>query len=62
LEATILRIQSAGSIVRLEIRTSEGQVLTAEISQERFATMDVKVGSNIFVRPRHIRVFANGQV
>ena len=61
LEATILRIQSAGSVVRLEMRTSEGQVLSAEISQERFNSMEVQTGSNIFVRPRHIRVFANGQ-
>jgi hypothetical protein len=33
-------------------------MLTAELSQERFGTMDLQPGKSVFVRPRHIRVFA----
>jgi len=58
LEATIRRIHSAGPVVRVELVTSEGQHLASEISQERFATMDLRPHGKVYVRPRHIRVFA----
>jgi sulfate transport system ATP-binding protein len=58
LEAMVVRVQSAGSLVRVELRTSDGQVLAAEVSQERFGTMHIEVGSTVYVRPRHIRVFS----
>jgi len=55
--AEVVRLHSAGPIVRVGLKTSTGQSLTAELSQERFATMAIQVGSAVFVRPRHIRVF-----
>jgi sulfate transport system ATP-binding protein len=58
IEAAVERIRSAGSSVRLELRTDTGQALAAEISQERFAGMHLRPGSTVYVRPRHIRVFA----
>lgn len=58
LEATVERVQSAGPLVRVELRTLDGQHLAAEISQERFATMRLETGGQVYVRPRHIRVFA----
>ncbi len=58
LEAQVVRIQSAGPLVRLELRTGDGQELAAEISQARFATMHLECGSTVYVRPRHIRVFS----
>ena len=58
LEAQVVRIQSAGPLVRLELRTGDGQELAAEISQERFGTMNLECGSTVYVRPRHIRVFS----
>ncbi len=61
IEATIERINSAGASVRLELRTDKGQALAAEISQERFGGMQLRVGSTVYVRPRHIRVFAAEQ-
>jgi sulfate transport system ATP-binding protein len=59
LPAEVIRLQSAGAIVRLELRTDDHQALAAELSQERFATMKLDVGSKVYVRPRHIRVFAS---
>ncbi len=58
IQATILRIHSAGPSVRVELRTSAGQTLTAELSQERFGTMHLEPGASVYVRPRHIRVFS----
>jgi len=58
LEADVLRVQSAGPVVRVELKTSDGQMLAAELSQERFDTMHLEIGSKVFVRPRHIRVFS----
>jgi sulfate transport system ATP-binding protein len=58
LEANVVRLQSAGPLVRVELRTSDGQSLSAELSQERFGTMNLSIGSKVYVRPRHIRVFA----
>ena len=57
IEATVARIHAAGSSVRLELRTDKGQMLAAEISQERFDGMHLRVGGTVYVRPRHIRVF-----
>lgn len=60
LEAQVLRIQSAGPMVRVELRTDDGQELVAELSQERFGTMHLETGGKVYVRPRHIRVFSSG--
>ena len=60
LEATVVRIQSAGPLVRVELRTDDGQQLAAELSQERFGTMQLEAGGKVYVRPRHIRVFSGG--
>ncbi len=57
--AEVVRVHSAGPVVRLELLTATGQSLTAELSQERFGTMNLQVGSNVYVRPRHIRVFTS---
>jgi len=56
--ARVLRVHSAGPSVRVELRTSAGQSLVAELSQERFGTMHLEPGVSVFVRPRHIRVFS----
>lgn len=58
LQASVTRIQAAGPVVRVELRMEDGQELAAELSQERFGTMHLSVGSRVNVRPRHIRVFA----
>lgn len=62
MEAKVVRVHSAGPLVRVDLLTSANQRLTSEISQERFATMNLQQESRVYVRPRHIRVFAsNGQ-
>jgi sulfate transport system ATP-binding protein len=58
LTAEVIRVQSAGPVVRIELRTDQEQVLSAELSQERFSSMNLSAGSTVYVRPRHIRVFS----
>lgn len=57
--AEVLWVHSAGATVRVDLRTSAGQTLVAELSQERFLTMHLEPGRRVFVRPRHIRVFGD---
>ncbi len=58
LNAQVVRIQSAGPLVRVELITEDNQEIVAELSQERFGTMHLEPGGSVFVRPRHIRVFS----
>ncbi len=60
--AEVLRVHSAGPSVRVELKTSAGQSLVAELSQERFGTMHLAPGTSVYVRPRHIRVFSDPAV
>lgn len=55
--ADVERVHSAGAMVRVEMLTAAGQRLVAELSQERFASMQLEVGAKVFVRPRHVRIF-----
>ena len=55
--ALIVRIQSAGPTVRLELEAQPGRTIHAELSHERFAELSVGVGAEVFVSPRIARVF-----
>jgi sulfate transport system ATP-binding protein len=57
--ATILRLQSAGPTVRVELRAEFGEMLLAEISQERYRALALCEGRTVVVAPRHITVFAD---
>ncbi|MCD4748578.1 MAG: sulfate ABC transporter ATP-binding protein [Thermoanaerobaculales bacterium] len=59
IEARVVRVHSAGPLVRVELLTSANQRLISEISQERFVTMNLQPDSKVYIRPRHIRVFAD---
>ncbi len=61
LKARVERIQSAGPLVRIELLAEGDQRLIAEVSQERFVTMSLHPGGGVYVRPRHIRVFASAR-
>ena len=57
LRARIERIHSAGPTVKVELST-EGGPAQAEISQEQYEALHLRRGEDVFVRPRHKRVFA----
>jgi len=57
--ASIRYIGSAGPVVRLELtRLDNGSLLDAEITRERYRELDLKIGDQVEVTPRNLRVFA----
>ena len=57
--ASIRYIGSAGPVVRLELaRLDNGGLLDAEITRERYRELDLKIGDQVDLTPRNLRVFA----
>ncbi len=59
LQAVVTRIHSAGPNVRLELRAASGEPLCAELTQERFRSLNLSVGNTVYVTPRDVTVFAD---
>ncbi|NUQ61572.1 MAG: sulfate ABC transporter ATP-binding protein [Pirellulales bacterium] len=57
LRARVVRIQSAGPLVKIELASESGQEVQLEMSHERFREEPVAVGNDVFVSPRDLRVF-----
>jgi sulfate transport system ATP-binding protein len=61
-EATVKFISSLGSIVRLELQTEDGaEYINAELTRQKYLSLDIKVGSKVFVEPKNIQIFLNAQ-
>ncbi len=56
--AVIKRVHSAGPNVRMELRAGSGELLQAEIPQDRYRALGVGVESQVFVSPRTMKVFS----
>jgi sulfate transport system ATP-binding protein len=61
LEGTIVRIHAAAPQVKIEVLSTAGESIHVESSQERYRAQGWSVGQRVYVRPREIRVFGNGQ-
>jgi sulfate/thiosulfate transport system ATP-binding protein len=59
--AVIMRVHSAGSNVRMELRTESGELLQAEMPPDRYRALEIGVASQVFVSPRTMKVFSQGQ-
>jgi sulfate transport system ATP-binding protein len=59
--ATVLLIHSAGPNVRLELAAESGERLFAELPQESFRAQGIAPGSQVFVTPHNVHVFAGGE-
>ena len=57
--ATVVRINSAGASVHLELEAASGECLAAELSHERFRMLGIEPGSVVYVTPRTIRIFGD---
>ena len=57
LRATVQRVHAAGPSVKVELVTQGGELLQAELSQERYKRLGLERGQEVFVRPRSPRVF-----
>ncbi len=61
LEGTIVRIHAAAPQVKIELLSTAGEPIHVETTQERYRGQGWSVGQRVYVRPREIKVFANGQ-
>jgi sulfate transport system ATP-binding protein len=62
LSARIVRIQSAGPNVKIELMTADGTLLNVEISHERSQELILLEGQEVFVTPKQARIFSNDYV
>jgi len=62
LRATVVRIQSAGPVVKLELRTEDGQLIQVEVSHEQSRRLDVHQNDVVYVRPKQSRVYVDDYV
>jgi sulfate/thiosulfate transport system ATP-binding protein len=61
IEASVSRIQRVGPLVHLElIRRDTGDLIEVELSKERYWEMQIKEGERVFVTPRKLKVFVQG--
>ena len=57
LGARIVRVQSAGSVVKLELLADGAQTLHVELTHTRFRELSLAPGQRVFVVPREAKVF-----
>jgi sulfate transport system ATP-binding protein len=59
MRARIVRVQSAGPVVKVELVSDTDQVVFAEMSHERFCQEPYSVGDEVLVAPRASRLFVD---
>lgn len=55
--ATVLRVNAAGAVARLDLQLPDGGLITAELPQDRFARLATGTGERVYVTPRRVHVF-----
>jgi sulfate/thiosulfate transport system ATP-binding protein len=53
----VIRITPLGASVRLDIELAEGNMVRVELTRQRYAAIEPRVGDSIFVAPRDLKVF-----
>jgi sulfate transport system ATP-binding protein len=59
LRARVRHINAAGPQVKVELESEAGEAIHAELSQERYETLNISAHSIVYVVPRRIKVFAD---
>ena len=61
IEAIVRHIQRVGPLVHLELtRGDTGDLIEVELSKERYREMQLKEGERVFITPRKLKVFVQG--
>jgi len=61
-EAVVSYIHAIGPLVRLELqRADQTELIEAELTRERFRELNLSEGERVFICPRNVRVFLEGQ-
>ncbi len=53
----VARIQSAGSVVRVELLGDQSQSISVEMTHDRYRELAMETGDDVFVRVRDARIF-----
>jgi molybdopterin-binding protein len=59
--ARIVRIQSAGPVVRIELSSGQEANITVELTHSRYHDLALTVGEEVYVRVKDARVFVAGE-
>ncbi len=59
LEANVTRIHAAGPQVKVELRSTAGELVQVELTQERYRMLALRTGCRVYVRPRQIKLFVD---
>ncbi len=60
IEAVVNHIQSKGPLVHLELtRGDTGDMIEVELTKDRYQELRFQAGERVFVKPRHLRLFAH---
>ncbi len=57
IKAKIIYLNIAGPIAKVELKTESGQFIQVEIPQDRYKSLNLKRGDEVFVIPREIKLF-----
>jgi len=60
-KASVVRVNPAGPMVRVDVVTGEGERIRIELPHERFAELDLRRGDDVWAVPRDIRAFDQGE-
>ncbi len=61
--ATVRFIGAAGAVVRVELRREDsGAAIEAEITRERYRELELAIGDQVEIAPRHARIFSANQI
>ena len=55
--ATITHLNTAGSVVKVELATRSGALVHVELSQERYCQLQLQRGAEVFVRVKDMQIF-----
>jgi sulfate transport system ATP-binding protein len=62
LPASVVHVRRLGPVVRVELEQLEtGEIFEATLSAERFLALDLERGETVFICPRRLRVFVEGE-
>ena len=58
LRTRVTQVRKLGPVVRLELESSNGDVLDVELTREHFSAQPWQVGDTVYARPKQAAVFA----
>ena len=53
----VVRITPLGAFVRLDVELADGNAVRVELTRQRYAALEPRVGDSIFVAPEDLKVF-----